>query len=50
MIEAFTAVGFLLEAQSDLYARPGDPRTVNVFDAAIRGQTDQFTLRFRKPG
>ncbi len=50
VIEAFTAAGFRLEAQSALYARPGDPRTTNVFDAAIRGQTDQFTLRFRKPG
>lgn len=50
VIEAFTAAGFRLEAQSDLYARPGDPRTANVFDEAIRGQTDQFTLRFRKPG
>jgi len=49
VIEAFTGAGFRLEAQSDLYARPSDPRTVNVFDPAIRGQTDQFTLRFRKP-
>ncbi|HUQ13222.1 MAG TPA: methyltransferase [Novosphingobium sp.] len=50
VIEAFAAAGFKLEAQSDLYARPADPRTANVFDASIRGQTDQFTLRFRKPG
>lgn len=49
VIEAFTAAGFVLEASSDLFAHPADPRTVNVFDAAIRGQTDQFTLRFRKP-
>ena len=38
MIEAFTAAGFRLEAESDLYARADDPRTANVFDAAIRGQ------------
>lgn len=50
VIEAFTAAGFRLEAESDLYARPADPRTNNVFDPAIRGKTDQFTLRFRKPG
>lgn len=50
VIEAFTAAGFRLEAESDLYARRNDPRTANVFDAAIRGKTDQFTLRFRKPG
>jgi predicted methyltransferase len=50
VIDAFTTAGFRLEAESDLYARPADPRSANVFDAAIRGQTDQFTLRFRKPG
>lgn len=49
VIDAFTKAGFRLEAESDLYARPGDPRTANVFDPAIRGNTDQFTLRFRKP-
>ena len=50
VIDALTAVGFKLEASSDLFARPADPRTGNVFDPAIRGQTDQFALRFRKPG
>jgi predicted methyltransferase len=49
VVEAFTAAGFKLETESGLYARPADPRTANVFDPAIRGQTDQFTLRFRKP-
>jgi predicted methyltransferase len=48
-IEALTAAGFVLEAESDLYARPDDPRDKNVFDPAIRGKTDQFTLRLRKP-
>jgi len=50
VIEAFTAAGFRLDADSELYARPADPRTANVFDPAIRGNTDQFALRFRKPG
>jgi predicted methyltransferase len=50
VIEAFTAAGFKLDGESDLYARPADPRTANVFDPSIRGNTDQFTLRFRKPG
>jgi predicted methyltransferase len=49
-IAALTAAGFLLEAESDLYADPADPRTANVFSPAIRGKTDQFTLRLRKPG
>jgi predicted methyltransferase len=44
-----TAAGFVLDGSSDLYARPADPRTANVFDPSIRGKTDQFALRFRKP-
>ena len=31
-------------------ANPDDDRTINVFDEAIRGRTDQFVYRFRKPG
>jgi predicted methyltransferase len=49
-IAALTAAGFVLEAQDDLYAQPGDPRTANVFAPEIRGKTDQFVLRLRKPG
>ncbi len=49
-IAALTAAGFTVEAESELYRRPADPRTANVFDPAIRGQTDQFILRLRKPG
>lgn len=48
-LAALTAAGFELEAQSELYVRPDDPRTANVFDEAIRGQTDQFMWRLRKP-
>ncbi|MFC3098185.1 class I SAM-dependent methyltransferase [Alteraurantiacibacter palmitatis] len=46
---ALETAGFVLEAESDLYTRPDDPRTANVFDAAIRGRTDQFAWRLRKP-
>lgn len=49
-IAALTAAGFVLEAENGLYARPDDPRTANVFDTAIRGNSDQFVLRLRKPG
>ena len=49
VVAALTKAGFKLEAESDLYARPDDPRTANVFAPAIRGKTDQFALRFRKP-
>lgn len=50
VIAALTGAGFVLDGESDLYARPADARTANVFDASIRGMTDQFTLRFKKPG
>ena len=50
MIAALTRAGVKLEAESDLYRLADDPRTTNVFDPAIRGKTDQFALRFRKPG
>ena len=49
-LAALTSAGFVLDAESELYSRPDDPRTANVFDPSIRGQTDQFVLRFRKPG
>lgn len=48
-LDALTGVGFVLEAESDLYAQPGDPRDANAFDASIRGNTDQFAWRLRKP-
>jgi predicted methyltransferase len=43
------AAGFVLDASSKALANPADPHTANVFDASIRGKTDQFMLRFRKP-
>lgn len=41
--------GFALTAESDFLANPEDSLTVGVFDPAVRGKTDQFALRFRKP-
>ena len=43
------AAGFRLEGESDLLHSAGDPRTANVKDPTIRGKTDQFILKFRKP-
>jgi len=45
----FIRAGFVLEAESDMLRNPADDRTTNVFDEAIRGKTDRFVLRFRKP-
>ena len=43
------AAGFKFEGESPLLREPADPRTALVFDAAIRGKTDQFIYKFRKP-
>ncbi len=40
---------FELDASSDVLRNPDDDRSQNVFDPAIRGQTDRFVLRLRKP-
>jgi predicted methyltransferase len=44
-----TAAGFEFVGASDVLANAGDSRTANVFDPSIRGKTDQFILKFRKP-
>jgi predicted methyltransferase len=43
------AAGFVLEAESDILTHPEDDRRKNVFDPSIRGKTDRFVYRFRKP-
>lgn len=43
------AAGFKLVAESDVIRNPGDPHTAKVFDPSVRGKTDQFILKFRKP-
>ena len=45
----FQRAGFVLEAESDLLRNPADDRSLNVFDEKIRGKTDRFVLKFRKP-
>jgi predicted methyltransferase len=44
------AAGFKFVGSSDLLRQPGDTHTLKVFDPAVRGKTDQFILKFRKPG
>ena len=43
------AAGFVFEGESRAVANPADDHSLNVFDEAIRGHTDQFVYRFRKP-
>jgi predicted methyltransferase len=41
--------GFVLESESDLLANPADDHSKGVFDPEIKGKTDRFILKFRKP-
>ena len=49
VVAELTAGGFKLVGETDVLAKPGDPRTASIFDPSIRGRTDQFALKFRKP-
>ncbi len=44
------AAGFVLDSQSELLGHATDAHTAAVFDPSVRGKTDQFILKFRKPG
>ncbi len=43
------AAGFVFDGESSALRNPADPHTIKVFDKSIRGHTDQFIYRFRKP-
>jgi predicted methyltransferase len=43
------AAGFIYEGESNAVRVPGDDHTLSVFDPSIRGRTDRFVYRFRKP-
>jgi predicted methyltransferase len=43
------AAGFKLDAESSILANQSDDHTKNVFDPSVRGHTDQFLYRFKKP-
>ncbi len=45
----FERAGFAFDGESTVLAHPDDDHTRLVFDEAIRGKTDQFVYRFRKP-
>lgn len=49
VIHEVEAAGFKLEASSQLLAHPADDHTQKVFETGVRGKTDQFLLKFRKP-
>lgn len=43
------SAGFRLDGESDLLRHPADDHSARVQETGIRGKTDQFVLRFRKP-
>ncbi|WP_374945279.1 class I SAM-dependent methyltransferase [Sphingomonas sp.] len=43
------AAGFRFVGESRVLRNPADDHAKNVFDPAIRGRTDQFVYKFRKP-
>jgi len=43
------AAGFKLVGESNVLRNPEDDHSKKVFDPSIRGKTDQFILKFRKP-
>ncbi len=44
-----TAAGFVFDGETDVLRNAADPHTMIVFDPSIRGKTDQFAYRFKKP-
>jgi predicted methyltransferase len=46
----FRTAGFELDAESPMLANPQDSHALQVFDPDIRGRTDRFVMRFRRPG
>ncbi len=45
----FKRAGFKLEAESKILRNPADDHSLLVFNPAIRGKTDRFIMKFRKP-
>jgi predicted methyltransferase len=43
------SAGFVFDGEADFLRNPADTHTLVVFDPAIRGHTDQFVFRFKKP-
>jgi len=44
-----TAAGFKFVGESKVLRNPEDDHTKGVFDPAMRGETDQFVYKFKKP-
>jgi predicted methyltransferase len=49
VVDEISKAGFKLDSEADFLINKDDSRAANVFDAAIRGKTDRFVLKFVKP-
>ena len=49
VIAELESAGFVLDDKSDLLRNMEDDHSKGVFDPSIRGNTDRFVLRFKKP-
>ena len=49
VIAELEGVGFVLDGESNALANPEDDQTKSVFDPEVRGKTDRYVLRFKKP-
>jgi predicted methyltransferase len=45
----FERAGFVFDGESDLLRNPADDHSLLVFDPSIRGKTDRFVFKFKKP-
>src|SRR5690606_39229592 len=45
----FANAGFVLDRESDVLRNRDDDYSTSVFDPAVRGRTDRFLMRFRRP-
>jgi len=45
----FIRAGFVLDGSSDLLRNPADDHSLLVFDPKVRGKTDRFIFKFKKP-
>ena len=49
VIADIEGAGFELTGRSDLLRNSSDDLAISVFDPSVRGKTDRFVLKFRKP-
>jgi predicted methyltransferase len=49
IITHIESAGFELTGRSDLLLSDRDYLAISVFDPSVRGKTDRFAIRFRKP-